>query len=123
MNYFRRQVGYEEELELGDELMQAAAQEAALILRANPTQPLSHNPPKSWYCWSEAGAFAARGNLFRGTLDRPGFAVWAVAFFMEDPGSENTRVGHRSWFLQPNILNIGVGATGNSVTDLVDGRK
>ena len=116
LNYFRRQVGYTSLLSLGDELMQAAAQESALILRANPARPLHHEPPSDWHCWSEAGAFASRGNLFRGTVDRPGFAVWAVAFFMEDLGSGNTKVGHRSWFLQPNILNIGIGATGNSVT-------
>ena len=116
LNYFRRQVRYTSLLSLGDELMQAAAQESALMLRANPTRPLHHEPPSDWHCWSEAGAFASRGNLFRGTMDRPGFAVWAVAFFMEDLGSNNTSVGHRSWFLQPNILNIGIGATGNSVT-------
>ena len=116
LNYFRRQVGYTQVLFLGSELMQAAAQESALILRANPKRPLNHEPPKHWRCWSKAGAFASRGNLFRGSIDRPGFAVWAVGFFMEDPGAANKKVGHRSWFLQPNISDIGVGATGNTVT-------
>ncbi len=65
---------------------------------------LSHYPPASWPCWSEAGKKgAAASNLGLGPL--AGF----ITQFMEDPGPSNAHCGHRRWVLYSRAAKFGFG--------------
>ena len=79
------------------------AQACSLMMDAN--QQLSHAPPTSWDCWSQAGADGAgRSNI----ASLPG--VSAIDLFMADPGNATT-IGHRRWILSTWIGRVGIGST------------
>ncbi len=81
------------------------AQEAALVMHAN--NQLSHAPPSSWTCWSQAGFDgASRSNLYLGVVGTPSIVGWMV-----DPGSNNLDVGHRRSILSPLTQTMGFGST------------
>ncbi|MDP9822196.1 CAP domain-containing protein [Nocardioides massiliensis] len=84
------------------------SQRAALMMGAN--QSLSHYPPRSWKCWSKAGAQAAQtGNLaLRWPELRSGRVVEQ---YVDDEGSNNRAVGHRRWILNPATRWMGTGST------------
>ncbi|WP_168929555.1 CAP domain-containing protein [Nocardioides sp. GY 10127] len=87
------------------------AQKAALIMAAQGA--LSHDPPRSWRCWTKAGAAAAgRSNLAltSGSMT-PGLAT---ELYLGDEGSSNTAVGHRRWLLYPYAHRFGDGLTSTS---------
>jgi hypothetical protein len=71
------------------------AQAAALIMSANGA--LSHSPPASWLCYtSDGGTGAGSSNLALGL-----YGVGAIDLYIDDPGSNNSFVGHRRWLLYP----------------------
>lgn len=95
--------------------LSADAQEAALMMRAN--NALSHYPPTSWQCYTEAGARgAAKGNLALGAA-----GAKAVLLYMSDPGSGNREAGHRRWILDTDLYDIGMGDTSSSNNMVVIG--
>ncbi|HMM49297.1 MAG TPA: CAP domain-containing protein, partial [Miltoncostaeaceae bacterium] len=82
------------------------ARAAALIMRAN--NGLSHTPPRTWRCWSDAGASAAaNGNLSLG----PRNGVDHILAYLRDPGPGNGAVGHRRWLLYPPLAGVGTATT------------
>lgn len=88
--------------------MNADAQKAALIMAANNS--LSHNPSSNWKCWSAAGAKAAsRSNLVLAHSSLKAGQI--IDLYMDDPGSNNTAVGHRRWILNPFSTVMGTGST------------
>jgi len=81
------------------------AQEAALMMHAN--NALSHGPPKTWKCYTDAGAKSAgSSNLALGTKTIPA----AIDLFIADPGTPS--LGHRRWCLNPPLGKTGFGAFG-----------
>lgn len=102
INYFRAMAGLP-----GDVTPEATwsgkAQMAALMMSAQGQ--LSHFPDTTWACYSAQGAEAAgKANLTLG-VDGPG----AIDLYMDDPGANNTPVGHRRWILYPPEKIVGVG--------------
>jgi uncharacterized protein YkwD len=91
--------------------LSAKAQKAALIMSANKS--LSHVPPRSWRCWTRAGAEAAgHSNL---ALSYPRItAGGAIMQYMDDTGSNNKVAGHRRWIMYPPTLKMGNGTTTTS---------
>jgi hypothetical protein len=82
-------------------------QEAALMMAAE--MDLSHSPPSSWACWSQAGSDgAAVSNL---ALAPP---PHGVGIFMDDPGANNSVVGHRRWLLRETAEAVQFGFTSDS---------
>ncbi|EYF01936.1 CAP domain-containing protein [Chondromyces apiculatus] len=79
------------------------AQACALMMDAN--NMLSHAPPASWTCYSQAGAEGAANSNIAST---PG--VDGVDLYMADPGNETT-MGHRRWILSGSLGSIGLGST------------
>ena len=80
-----------------------AAQRCALMVAAN--EALSHDPPRDWRCFDDAGAeMAGRSNLYLGA----GTPVSAVDLLVFDFGSEDT-LGHRRWVLAPGQRGHGFG--------------
>src|SRR4051812_2461977 len=88
--------------------LNARSQRTALMMSANGA--LSHTPPRSWRCWSQAGAAnAGRSNL---ALSYPSItSAGLVELYMRDPGAENGAVGHRRWLLNPFATTMGTGST------------
>lgn len=84
------------------------AQRAALMMSANGA--LSHDPSRSWKCYSSAGASAAgRSNL---ALAYPSIGSGQIIdLYMDEPGSTNFAVGHRRWLLNPFATVVGTGST------------
>ena len=80
-----------------------AAQECALLAQANGV--LSHYPPNTWDCWSQAGYDASGRSSIA-----PVAGVDAVDLYMADPGNSTT-MGHRRWILSNSIGPIGLGST------------
>ena len=84
------------------------AQQAALMMRAQ--NALSHSPPTTWACYSADGAEAAgRSNLYLGIAGPA-----AMAGYINDPGSNNTPLGHRRWMLYPPQIQMASGSTDRS---------
>jgi hypothetical protein len=84
------------------------AQKAALIMSANAS--LSHDPPRSWACWTRAGHDAAgHSNL---AFSFPQItAGGAIRQYMDDGGDGNEAAGHRRWIMYPPTLKMGNGMT------------
>lgn len=80
------------------------AQDAALMMKSNGT--LSHFPPESWSCYSEAGKEGARNSLLTQRKNAE-----AIDSYIQDNGSANGPVGHRRWLLWPKLQEIGIGNT------------
>jgi hypothetical protein len=103
INYFRA-MGHLDPVTF-DPVMSAQAQKAALMMDANHS--LDHSPPRSWDCWTRAGADAAgQSNLY---LLRTG--AEAIEGYMRDPGQNNWAVGHRRWVMFPPTSKMGSGST------------
>lgn len=78
-------------------------QQAALVMSTNNS--LSHTPPSSWNCWSQAAYDAASSsNIAIGSN-----GAQAVTNYVYDNGSNNAAVGHRRWILHPQTQNMGTG--------------
>jgi hypothetical protein len=102
-----------------DKRLSAKAQKAALIMSANVprTQYLTHDPPRSWRCWTRAGhAAAGRSNLAWRTPRIT--AGGAIEQYMDDEGPSNKAAGHRRWIMYPPLLTMGNGmtSTANALT-------
>ncbi|MGF1598219.1 MAG: CAP domain-containing protein [Acidimicrobiales bacterium] len=86
-----------------DATLSAGARAAALMMSAQGE--LTHNPSTDFACFTVAGQRgAANSNLY---LGRTGPA--AIDGYIEDPGDDNTDVGHRSTILHPPTRRMGVG--------------
>jgi hypothetical protein len=102
INYFRALAGMPAGV-VFDDVLNAKAQEAALMMSANDT--LDHFPPPSWSCYTEDGADAARNSNL--AIGRAG--PFAIDGYMEDFGAGNSAVGHRRWLLYPQTETMGTG--------------
>jgi hypothetical protein len=115
LNYFRRLVGLSDNVTENVSQHQAN-QEASLIFKAQNN--LSHFPPPSWACWTQAGRDAAEtANIAWGTATSGSFCVhtsYGVSGFIEDAGAHNTAVGHRAWFFMPGLTRLGIGSTNST---------
>lgn len=100
INYFRRNAGVPEIL--FDEATNEYCQKAALMMTAN--RSLDHNPPRTWRCWSNEGAYAAKHSL----LIKDANTSLAVTYIMDD---KNPAAGNRRWLLYPNGRVYGHGST------------
>ena len=80
----------------------AGAQHTALMMLA--AGRLSHQPDSSWACYSDTGRAYASSNLGLGVAGLDG-----IDGYMQDPGAQNTEVGHRRWILHPQTLQMGTG--------------
>jgi uncharacterized protein YkwD len=98
-----------------DPRWEAPAQDCALLAHAN--HALSHEPPRSWACWSDRGARASAVSLVANRS-----APLAIDPLIEDPGNERTMV-HRRWLLGEKVHRIGLGSTSGFACALVDGRE
>ena len=108
INYFRRLVGLNDNTTL-DPSKFAMYQETALMMKAN--NALSHTPPSTWTCYTQAGADgAATSNIALGAG-----AADAVTMFINDPGASNTAVGHRRWILHSAKTQFSYGSTNSSM--------
>lgn len=107
INYFRSMCGLSDNVSLNAS-QTAPCQECALMMKAN--NALSHNPPPSWLCYTADGAYAAGGSNIAWGIH----SVNAVTGYIEDPGANNTAVGHRAWILLPELLSMGDGSTDNT---------
>ncbi len=84
-----------------DTAVHQAQMECAAMLSYN--SQLSHNPPTSWTCYTQAGAAAAsRSNETFSTS-----AARAVDAYMFDAGVAS--LGHRRWILNSALKKIGIG--------------
>lgn len=91
---------------------EAAAMEAALMTAANGE--LSHTPPSTWKCYSEAGATGTKtSNLYISSkASNLGFANDATAFsgwMSEVNNIVANNVGHRRWLLDPFLGAVAFG--------------
>lgn len=115
IHYFRELCGLPAAIEW-DTAYNRKAQEAALMMLAN--NDLSHNPPASWTCYTEAGKEGAgKSNLALGY-----HTTQAITAYMADYGESNYAVGHRRWILFPRAKYFGLGSTSRSQALWVIGR-
>lgn len=103
LSYFRKAVGLNNTIS-ENETKSEKAQDAALMMKSNGT--LSHSPPNTWSCYSEAGKEGAGNSLLTQTKNAE-----AVDSYIRDQGSDNGPVGHRRWLLWPKLQEIGIGNT------------
>ncbi|MFO7722527.1 MAG: hypothetical protein R6V49_04810 [Bacteroidales bacterium] len=112
LNYFRRLVGLSDNI-TENYLQRQDCQKASLIFKAEGN--LSHFPTSSWACYTpEGAAAAATSNIAWGTAVNGEWSVhttYGVTGFIEEPGDNNTKVGHRAWFFLPGLHSIGIGST------------
>ncbi len=108
INYFRRQVGLNDNITL-DVVKNQKCMQAALMMQAN--NALNHTPPNTWKCYTADGASAAGvSNLGLGYN-----STNALSGMMQDGGSGNTACGHRRWILFSRALTMGHGSTTGSM--------
>lgn len=87
------------------------AARSALIMSAN--RSLSHDPPRSWRCWTRTGHdTAGRSNIAISTATPT--AARLAALYLDDEGAGNTVVGHRRWVLRPEATTMGSGNAAGS---------
>ncbi len=112
INYFRNMVGLPNVTLNGSQSQKC--QEAALYMAANQT--ITHYPSTSGSCYTAGAADAAgHGNVAisygGGSSELTGnHSTSAVTGYVEDPGTNNTKVGHRHWILAPTLVAIGTGS-------------
>lgn len=112
INWYRQLAGLVDTVSERPEYTEAA-QNAALIVRANNV--LTHYPDRSLRCYTESGySGASNSNLFLGPV-----GISAIDGYIEDHGENNRSVGHRSWILNPQLGQVGIG---NVVADDDDPR-
>ncbi len=110
ITYYRAMAGVPSQVD-EDVDMSRQAQAAALMMSAEGE--LTHHPKPDYACYSaDGGRAAANSNLY---LGRTGPA--AIDGYIEDPGSGNIDVGHRSTILHPPTRFMGIGHVAG-----VDGR-
>ena len=83
-------------------LSELNAQQQASTLIQVATGSLSHDPPTSSPCWTQAGYDGAKSS----NLVLVVHGVNAIRAYVEDPGSKNTIVGHRRWLLHPMLKTV-----------------
>lgn len=106
VNFARRLNGLTPVWGVTNDTTVAGVQKAALMMEANGK--LSHNPDKSWKCYTAAGDTAAgRSNLFLSSVTAKTGSV--IKGYMDDSGSSNTAVGHRRWLLNPDAAAFAYG--------------
>ena len=115
VNWYRRMAGLDTVSERAD--YTAAAQRAATMMAAEGN--LDHNPPAGWACYSTTGADAAgSSNLALGVS-----GIRAIDAYIQDPGSNNTAVGHRRTIFYPQLRDVGTGdvdrGPGNSPSNVL----
>ncbi len=109
INYYRAMVNLQPVI--NDVSKNAGSQEAALMMSVNKS--LSHSPPQSWTCYTSNGATAAgSSNIALGAA-----GPRAIALYINDPGGNNTAVGHRRWILHPPRSSFGIGSVGGATRD------
>lgn len=82
-----------------DDALSGLAQASALMQAANNS--LSHTPPNTWLCYTDAGAGAsAKSNLYQGQMG------WGA---VEGYINEADDLGHRRWVLFPALQRFGTG--------------
>ncbi len=102
VNWFRAMAGVSSTIELTAE-NNRMAQAAGFLQAANPTGGLDHNPPATWRCFTaEGGAGSAASNL-------GGTGPDSIDGWMQDPGANNRRTGHRRHILSPAQRTMGHG--------------
>ena len=102
VNFYRAMAGMPAKVALYG-TASGTAQAAALMMSANNS--LSHSPPSSWACYTDAGATAAgQSNIALGTSGAD-----SIDAYIKDNGSNNAAVGHRRWILYPKLYRIGTG--------------
>ncbi len=102
INYFRQMAGIPLLTGLNNTFNQKD-QAAALMMSANSA--LNHDPPSSWSCYTSTGHDGAgSSNLYLGR-----FGPDAISGYVQDPGSNNTALGHRRWVLYPQTQEMGTG--------------
>lgn len=103
INLFRTLAGLPPVTE--DREQRARTQACAVLMNAN--DDLSHEPPKSWHCWSEEGAAGAASSNISLGRESPGDAIDG---FMQDVGVKS--MGHRRWLLGFVLGKVGIGFAG-----------
>jgi uncharacterized protein YkwD len=103
INYFRTAAGLRP-VTLHPDLA-TVAQRTALMMDAN--DQLSHDPPDSWACRSDAAdRLAGRSNL---ALGSSAHGAMAITRYVLD--SANAYAGHRRWLLNPRTAVMSAGST------------
>jgi hypothetical protein len=103
VNYFRAMAGLPGDVTLSN-LWSSKCLDAAMMM--SKQGQLSHTPGTTWACYTAAGAEAAgKSNLYLGREGPP-----SIDGYIDDPGSNNTFVGHRRWILYPPQKVIGTGS-------------
>lgn len=116
MLYLRRLAGLTDTVVFRED-WNSMAQQAALMMHA--ADRLSHQPGRSWSCYTKEGAMAAsRGNLSLGTA-----MLHALDAQILDNGAGNEMCGHRRWILNPENRVFGFGSTGNAACLMVFGHE
>ncbi len=109
VNYYRTQAGLPGSVSLFGGSQSSGTQQAALMFSAN--QLLSHSPPNTWLCWTQAGRDAAgSSNIALGYGNNAAAGTGAVGLYMDDHGSSNSAVGHRRWVLYPPQVKMDSGS-------------
>lgn len=102
INWYRAMAGVPADIRF-DDTANFKAQQAALLMAANSR--LSHNPDRTWRCFSAVGSDAARtSNLALGSA-----GASSISQYMADFGAHNFAVGHRRWMLFPQTQTMGTG--------------
>lgn len=78
--------------------------QAATLIQAF-SESLSHEPPSTATCYSEAGAEAAANSNLSGGNSGPA----AIDAYVIDFGASNAKVDHRNWILSPTAQQFGTG--------------
>jgi uncharacterized protein YkwD len=108
VNYYRAMAGVSATVS-EDPGLSVKAQQAAIMMSAEGK--LSHTPTSDFGCYTETGGqAAANSNLY---LGRNG--PEAIDGYIEDPGDDNTDVGHRNTILHPPTRQMGVGDVDRSL--------
>jgi len=112
VNFYRALAGVPAWIQLEDH-QQQAAQLTALALSQQGHLPRNHVIPSNWsHYTSTAANTALKSNLSIGSSGPE-----AIDGYMEDPGNENYKAGHRRWILYPQTRSMSTGDTpGNGVT-------
>ena len=101
INYFRSQAGVQPVVE--NLTYSSKAQQAAFLMSVN--KRLDHYPTSEWtFYTADAAEAALRSDLYLGQN-----GIKAIEGYIDDPGSNNARVGHRNWILRPETETMGTG--------------
>lgn len=103
VNWFRSAAGLPPVTE--NAAYSVAAQQAVLTTALSPEGGLSHEPPSSYACFTQAAYDGSlTSNLYKGRTGPD-----AIDGYMTDWGTGNESVGHRNWLLNPTSTEFGVG--------------